>query len=241
MQKVKHLDYDHLNNCENEKVKAKLEMKEEKRFHVKQEENNRKSKTTHKDDYEREDVQNITDTEEKRRKLQDEVEQLQSDLEMQKEQLILDYETKLDELGEELALRLKVEIHEIEERKNQHRNELMENHTKSFREMKDYYNQITRESLELIKVLKERLQDIKDTIKKNEEIIENLKKEMMQFQEPLTQAKHEAEQLRKSVATFDKDKMALRNARGCLKDLKSKNENIITERESLNKKFKTVE
>jgi len=57
----------------------------------------------------------------------------------------------------------------------------------------------------------------------------------------LTQAKHEAEQLRKSVATFDKDKMALRNARGCLKDLKSKNENIITERESLNKKFKTVE
>jgi len=35
MQKVKHLDYDHLNNTETEKVKAKLEMKEEKRFHVK--------------------------------------------------------------------------------------------------------------------------------------------------------------------------------------------------------------
>lgn len=57
----------------------------------------------------------------------------------------------------------------------------------------------------------------------------------------MTQAKHEAEVLKKSVATFDKDKMALRNARGCLKDLKSKNETIKTERESLDKQFKTVE
>ena len=65
---------------------------------------------------------------------------MQSTLEMQKEDLINDYERKMVELKEELELRMKVEIHEIEERKNQHRNELMENHTKSFREMKDYYN-----------------------------------------------------------------------------------------------------
>ena len=46
----------------------------------------------------------------------------------------------------------------------------MMNHQTSFKEMKDYYNQITREMLELIKVLKERLQDIKDNIKKNDEM-----------------------------------------------------------------------
>lgn len=140
MQKVKHLDYDHLNNCENEQVKAKLEMKEEKKFHMKQEEQNRKNKAQKKDEYEREDINNISETDEKKKKLQEEVEALQGDLEMQKEQLIDDYERKLEELKEELALRMKVEIHEIEERKNQHRNDLMENHTKSFKEMKDYYN-----------------------------------------------------------------------------------------------------
>lgn len=107
---------------------------------------------------------------------------------------------------------MKVEIHEIEERKNQHRNDLMMNHQTSFKEMKDYYNQITREMLELIKVLKERLQDIKDNIKKNDEIIDSLEKEMVQFREPLTQAKAEAENLKKSVSTFPKDEMALRNA-----------------------------
>jgi len=35
---------------------------------------------------------------------------------------------------------MKVEIHEIEERKNQHRNDLMMNHATSFKEMKDYFN-----------------------------------------------------------------------------------------------------
>ena len=135
---------------------------------------------------------------------------------------------------------MKVEIHEIEERKNQHRNDLMMNHQTSFKEMKDYYNQITRESLELIKVLKERLQDIKDNIKKNDEIIDSLGKEMLQFKEPLTQAKAEAEQLKKSVSTFDKDQMALRNAQGMLKDLTRKNEQILSERTDLNKKFKKV-
>ena len=109
-----------------------------------------------------------------------------SELELQKEDLINSYEIKLAELKEELELRMKVEIHEIEERKNQHRNDLMMNHQTSFKEMKDYYNQITREMLELIKVLKERLQDIKDNIKKNDEIIESLEKEMHQFREPLT-------------------------------------------------------
>lgn len=46
------------------------------------------------------------------------MESLQGDLEMQKETLIADYETKLEELKDELELRMKVEIHEIEERKN---------------------------------------------------------------------------------------------------------------------------
>jgi len=69
MQKVKHLDYDHLNNCENEQVKAKLEMKEEKKFHSKQEENNRGAKATKKDEYIREDINNISETDQTERQL----------------------------------------------------------------------------------------------------------------------------------------------------------------------------
>ena len=68
----------------------------------------------------------------------------------------------MQNLREELELRMKVEIHEIEERKNQHINELMKNHEEAFREMKDYYNNITKENLELIKMHREKLVDIKN-------------------------------------------------------------------------------
>lgn len=56
----------------------------------------------------------------------------------------------MQRLEAELELRLKVEIHEIEERKNQHINDLMMNHERAFRDMKDFYTDITKENLELI-------------------------------------------------------------------------------------------
>jgi len=40
-----------------------------------------------------------------------------------------------------------VELHELEERKNLHINELMTNHEDAFTELKRYYNDITRENL----------------------------------------------------------------------------------------------
>ena len=52
--------------------------------------------------------------------------------------LIGSYEKKLGDLKKELELRMKVEIHEIEERKNEHINELMHNHEQAFTEMKQY-------------------------------------------------------------------------------------------------------
>mgnify|MGYP001807461003 CR=1 FL=1 len=46
------------------------------------------------------------------------------------------------------------EIHEIEERKNTHINELMKKHERAFAEIKNYYNDITHNNLDLIKTLK---------------------------------------------------------------------------------------
>lgn len=44
---------------------------------------------------------------------------------------------------------LKVDIHEIEERKNLHINDLMKNHEKAFGQMKAYYNDITNDNLKV--------------------------------------------------------------------------------------------
>ena len=61
------------------------------------------------------------------------------------------YEEKLDSMKEELELKLKVDIHELEERKNLHINELIKNHDEAFAELKNYYNEITRDNLKMIK------------------------------------------------------------------------------------------
>ncbi len=49
-----------------------------------------------------------------------------------------------------------VEIHEIEERKNLHINDLIRSHEASFAEIKKYYNNITKDNLKLIRLLKVR-------------------------------------------------------------------------------------
>merc|ERR1719502_1197657 len=68
---------------------------------------------------------------------------------------------KLKQLEADLELRRKVHIHEIEERKNLHINDLMHNHEKAFENMKTYYNDITNDNLKLIRDLKEEVAEMK--------------------------------------------------------------------------------
>ena len=54
-------------------------------------------------------------------------------------------------MAEELKLKIKTDINEIEERKNHHINELIKNHNNAFEELKGFYNYITCENLALVK------------------------------------------------------------------------------------------
>lgn len=81
-----------------------------------------------------------------------------------------------------------MEIHEIEERKNEHINELMHNHEEAFTEMKTYFNDITRENLELIKQHKEKLSELKSQTVTNENVLQTLKIEVHKLTVPLKAA-----------------------------------------------------
>lgn len=66
------------------------------------------------------------------------------------------YEEKLSGQYESLMLKHRMEITEVEERKNMQIASLIKNHEKSFADMKNYYNDITLNNLSLIKSLKVR-------------------------------------------------------------------------------------
>jgi hypothetical protein len=54
--------------------------------------------------------------------------------------------------------------------------------------MKEYYNDITRENIELIKVHKDKLKEIKATIAGNDYIVADLKKKEKDLKVPLMEA-----------------------------------------------------
>lgn len=64
------------------------------------------------------------------------------------------YEHKLTSQYESLNLKHRMEITEVEERKNLQIASLIKNHEKAFSEMKAYYNDVTMNNLSLIQSLK---------------------------------------------------------------------------------------
>ena len=185
LQKVKHLEYENQNNCEKVKQDGQTYMKDENTSHTTTEKENMKEKKQLKNAYGEDDRCNIGDIDEKEHDLKTQNDEMRKNLEANKKELIQKYEEKMRELEAQLQLRMKVEIHEIEERKNQHINELMVNHESAFQEMKAYYNDITRENIELIKVHKDKLKEIKAQISGNDYIVADLKKKEKDMQIPL--------------------------------------------------------
>lgn len=188
MQKVKHLEYEHINSCSTVKGDAAEDMRKEREHHTKTEKDNLTDKNERKEQYGVAEKANIAEVETKKEELEKIVDELHQDLECQKEDLIANYERKLENLEAELDLRMKVEIHELEERKNEHINELMHNHEQAFTEMKQYQNDITRENLELIKQHRAKLQELKQNTTTNESLLIQLKEGIKELEGPLLKA-----------------------------------------------------
>merc|ERR1719382_480300 len=121
------------------------------------------------------------------------------------------YEEQVEDLKVDLELRRKVEIHEIEERKNQHINELLFNHQEAFDEIKAYYNDITHDNLQLIKSLKDEIQEMKEKEKKNQKRMAVLTQENKDLQKPLDEKLENLRELEEKLKSYTKDKLALKN------------------------------
>jgi chromosome segregation ATPase len=93
-------------------------MKEERVYHVDKDKEMLKDKKQYKEDYTKFDGQNQSEIENLNKELDQNLKDLEKSLNTERLQLIETYERKLNELKDELELRMKVEIHEIEERKN---------------------------------------------------------------------------------------------------------------------------
>merc|ERR1712196_373862 len=119
-------------------------------------------------------------------------------------------------LRDEAELRRKLEVHEIEERKNDHIQLLMKKHEKAFGEIKNYYNDITHNNLDLIKSLKEEVAEMRKKEQQDEKQMETVSQENKRMSEPFKKARRDVEVLRAELQKYKKEKAELRSTKGQL-------------------------
>ncbi|XP_017321708.1 dynein regulatory complex subunit 4 [Ictalurus punctatus] len=168
-----------------------------------------------------------------------EITKLRSEFEEKLREINATYEKKLEEQQEELDLRRKTEIHEIEKQKHAHIKKLIKSHDKAFSNIKNYYKDITYESVNQIDSLEEKVAD------KNSKMLEKEMPKVIQQNKRLTEllqkATQEVSELQKQLTDYQKDKSILAGKQACLKVADAELKNLIFEHELLEQRFRKVQ
>eukprot|EP00877_Chromochloris_zofingiensis_P012225 jgi/Chrzof1/7256/Cz02g16210.t1 len=240
-QKVKHLLYEHQNNVTTLKADGELAVKLQQDDFRKKESDLGKDKRSLKQELKEQDLAHQEIIRSVKVEQAKEITKLRQEFELAAKELQGKYEKKMKMLRDELELRRKQEIHEIEERKNGHINELMKKHERAFAEIKNYYNDITHNNLDLIKALKEDVAEMKKREAQNEKLMYEIAQENKRLSEPLAKALKEVESLRGQLASYEKDKASLAQAKARLAAAEKQVKNLEWEAEVLQQRFGKVQ
>ena len=233
LQKIKHLELERKNNTDQTIEDGKIGAREEVEWHESKVEELKQVKKEAKQGYVKKEADDSKEVELEKDKYSS---NLNGDIE-NKKKMLQDYEQTLQnevvDLRNKLDLKLKVELHEIEERKNSHLNELMRNHNAAFTDLKKFYNDITVENLELIKAQHAEIANINNKRSQNKKQINLLREDNKALELPLYRARRDRKILKDTLKQFEKDKMSLGNLKVKLISLKEKLEKLKREKEDL--------
>ncbi|KAJ8369261.1 hypothetical protein SKAU_G00092890 [Synaphobranchus kaupii] len=240
-EKVKHLLYEHQNTLKEQNAKGVVITKLMQKDHAEMEDELLKGMRSLKLDLKQQEMSNENLLKNLKLKQDEEITKMRQDFESQVQDIEKKYDEKTQALRHDLDLRRKMEIHEIEERKNSQINTLMTNHDKAFSNIKIYYNKTTFNNLALINSLKEQLEEKK----KKEDRLEKKMTEVLQLNktlaEPLQKAKEEVIDLQRQMANYKNDKASLATAKARLKVAEKEMKCLKWEHEVLEQRFSKVQ
>lgn len=125
-------------------------------------------------------------------------------------------EKAMEKARGQLEDRTKAEITAIEQKKNEHITQLMDTQKKAFAEIKEYYNDITHNNLDLIKSLKEVVGEMRKKEQQDEKTLEQAELEHKRMTEPFERAKTDVRKLREELEKYDSEKQELRTTKAQL-------------------------
>jgi len=221
-QKVQNLEYEHKNSKRQVTQEGDMGVQKERDIHTDNVVRMNREKIDIKRELKEQQLANEEDVKMLRQGFAKSLGKLRETFEGNHRQLEAQYEEQVEQLKIDLELKAKVEVHEIEERKNQHINELLFNHQEAFDEIKTYYNDITHDNLQLIRELKDEINEMKDREKKNQKRMALLTQENKDLTEPLLKKQEEQRELEEKLKSYTKDKMALKNLKAHNKQLEER-------------------
>lgn len=248
---MKHLLYEHQNNLAEVKAEGTVVMKLAQKEHRTQEGALRKDMRVLKVELKEQELANEVVIKNLCLKQAEEITKMRNDFERQVREIEAKYDKKMKMLRDELDLRRKTEIHEVEERKNGQISTLMQRHEEAFTDIKNYYNDITLNNLALINSLKEQMEDMRKKEEHMEREMAEVTLQNRRLADPLQKAKDEMNEMQKRLGNHERDKQILvctkarlKVAERELKDLKWEHEvleqrfiKVQQEREELYRKF----
>ena len=240
-QKIRHILYEHKVHIANMKMEAERALKNKQEEHRLKEEEVRTDrqdiKRVHREqEYMYRDLMTRTREEESRQI----TEQLR-DFERSMKELHLKYERKIKTLREDMETRRKEDIAAIERRKEDHIDELRSLHAQAFREIRDYYTDITSSNIETIKTLKEEVYSRKKTEAANEKTMFEIAQTNKRLTDPLTKAQKQKKSLEAELAHYERDRAALKTSKQELRQLEQRMKALLWEHEVLGQRFQKLE
>mmetsp|Transcript_16237 Transcript_16237/g.35152 ORF Transcript_16237/g.35152 Transcript_16237/m.35152 type:complete len:476 (-) Transcript_16237:425-1852(-) len=240
-QKVQNLEYEHKESRRQVNESGTFAIQREREEHADRVLNMNRDKLEIKKELHEQQQQKEVNVKMMRQGFAKNLEKLRETFENNHQQLLEQYEHQVEELKIDLELRRKVEIHEIEERKNQHINELLFNHQEAFDEIKAYYNDITRDNLQLIKNLRGEITDMRAKEKRNQKKMQELTQENQDLSHELQKKLEEQRSLEEQLKSYTKDQMALKNLRAHYKRLEERTGEAKQEYRTTEEKYRKLE
>ncbi|TMW47832.1 hypothetical protein DOY81_007086, partial [Sarcophaga bullata] len=254
MQQMKHLQFENHNKISEIRAEAMTQLKLSQEDHVRQEMellgDKRELKRLLKESEEIHEMQ----IQQLKMKHIEEMHELRTRFEKETKDMTLLHEEKMIALKADIQLIYRMQMFEVEERKNTQIQKLIDNHDIAFNDMKNYYNDITLNNLGLISSLKEQMELLRKQTERSDRIAADLSSENRKLKEPLEQAQQELVVLRRKLEFYDRDRAQLQRLKNrnnyVEKQLKAltwetealllRNDTLVKEREELKEKFEDV-
>lgn len=184
-QKVKHLEYEHAHGMRKLAAEEDVMLRADEDAHLRREAAMRAEKMAIKSRMREMEEANAEAVAAMKTAQEKNIMKLRQEFAANLDSLRSKYELRMKHLRDDLRLRHKVEVHEVEERKNLHINQLMRAHEEAFAEMKRYYNDITKANLQLIAQLRAQIAEANDKVAANQRLMREIAEQNTRLKDPL--------------------------------------------------------